>query len=100
MPSHQPSVLLIGSTGQTGRQIVKEFERVPEKEKGDILKYFSRLESMDSYILKQLTYQLAYSLSIYRNVPFIARFRCYDAVSCVPSPRNYRCFCGRFLAPF
>jgi NAD(P)H dehydrogenase (quinone) len=29
MPSHQPTVLLIGSTGQTGRQIVKEFERVP-----------------------------------------------------------------------
>jgi hypothetical protein len=36
-----------------------------KKEKGDILKYFSRLESMDSYILKQL-----YSLSIYSNVPF------------------------------
>ena len=29
MPSHPPTVLLIGSTGQTGRQIVKEFERVP-----------------------------------------------------------------------
>jgi NAD(P)H dehydrogenase (quinone) len=29
MPSHQPTVLLIRSTGQTGRQIVKEFERVP-----------------------------------------------------------------------
>ena len=29
MPSHQPAVFLIGSTGQTGRQIVKEFERVP-----------------------------------------------------------------------
>jgi hypothetical protein len=26
---------------------------------------------MDSFILKQLTYQIAYSLSIYSNVPFL-----------------------------
>ena len=29
MPSHQPTVLLVGSTGETGRQIVNEYERVP-----------------------------------------------------------------------
>src|SRR5271170_552204 len=44
-----------------------------EKEKGDVLKYLSRLESMDSFILTQLTCQIAYSLSIYSNVPFSGR---------------------------
>jgi hypothetical protein len=43
-------------------------------EKGDILKYFSRLESMDSFILKQLTCQIAYSLSICSNLPFSFSF--------------------------
>jgi hypothetical protein len=38
-----------------------------KKEKGNILKCFSRLESMDSFILKQLAFHIAYSLF---DIPF------------------------------
>jgi hypothetical protein len=48
---------LCGVDPYTGRDYSqrKSISTRSEKEKGDILKYFSRLESMESFILKQLT---------------------------------------------
>jgi hypothetical protein len=42
----------------SGRVVAAKFQTV---EKGDILKYFSRLESMESFILKQLTWERGHS---------------------------------------
>jgi hypothetical protein len=46
---------LCGVDPYTGRDYSHRKSISTRSEKGDILKYFSRLESMESFILKQLT---------------------------------------------